>query len=276
MASKQDPLSYMTNLSEWVSVYRPEAGSAASPDGAPCLVIILAWMGARKAHLAKFVKAYQDLYPSAQILLLKNTLKHLVWQPGVPSADFKPAVTVIRSAISSSRTDASSPKILVHSFSNNGSAVLSHLRRAYGNPFPPHVTVYDSGPGQFSARRATTAMTMGIPVPFNWVAYPITMFLTGVAYRLWYIGRPDGQRQHASVNNAVEGELRRVYVYSEVDKIVDWRHIEAHADEAEAKGYKVRREKFEGTPHISHMRADEERYWAIVTETWQGKPGPRL
>ncbi|KAK9494589.1 hypothetical protein V1508DRAFT_412089 [Lipomyces doorenjongii] len=44
--------------------------------------------------------------------------------------------------------------------------------------------------------------------------------------------------------------------------------IEDHADEADAKGLKVKKLKFTWTKHVEHMRTDPERYWGAVKGTW--------
>ena len=43
-----------------------------------------------------------------------------------------------------------------------------------------------------------------------------------------------------------------------------WRDVENHADDAEAKGWAVMREEFEGSQHVAHVRVDEGQYWEIV------------
>ncbi|KAK6954921.1 hypothetical protein Daesc_002550 [Daldinia eschscholtzii] len=64
-------------------------------------------------------------------------------------------------------------------------------------------------------------------------------------------------------------QTNRSYIYGKADVMVDWRHVEIHAKEAAVVGLDVRTELFEGSPHVSHMRSDGERYWRIVTETWE-------
>ena len=55
--------------------------------------------------------------------------------------------------------------------------------------------------------------------------------------------------------------LDRAYVYSKADKFVDYRAIEEHANHAEKNGFVVvKREKFEGSTHIAHARAEPQRY----------------
>ncbi|XXG97917.1 hypothetical protein Hte_004233 [Hypoxylon texense] len=64
-------------------------------------------------------------------------------------------------------------------------------------------------------------------------------------------------------------QTNRSYIYGKADVMVEWKHVEKHAIDAAAKGFVVRREVFEHSAHVSHMRTDGGRYWKIVTETWE-------
>ena len=86
------------------------------------------------------------------------------------------------------------------------------------------------------------------------------------------------KKRGLALNDRVEGvsgptEARRLYLYSEADKMVDYRAIEAHAADAKAKGFDVKLEKFVGSPHVAHARADEKAYWGAVRELWDGNGG---
>jgi hypothetical protein len=148
--------------------------------------------------------------------------------------------------------------------------MLSHLRRAYNDSFPFHITIFDSGPGQFSPRNATNAVVAGLsPIP-RAIIYPFFLLLT-LLYPLWYIGRADGLRKHSNVHNKSTGEVRRSYIYSTPDKIVCWKDVIWHAEDAKKKGYNVSTYIFSDSSHVGHMRADGERYWSIVKKTWSGE-----
>ncbi|RYC65254.1 hypothetical protein CHU98_g941 [Xylaria longipes] len=63
-------------------------------------------------------------------------------------------------------------------------------------------------------------------------------------------------------------QSNRTYIYGKADTMVDWHHIRMHAKKAFGKGFDVRTEAFENSPHVAHMRTDSKRYWRIVEETW--------
>ena len=86
---KQHPLHFMTRVSENVSVYRPEqsqqaavAAAIASSDD-PDLIILLGWMGAGPRPLSKYCNAFREMFPTSKILLMRSSLKHQIWQPGM-------------------------------------------------------------------------------------------------------------------------------------------------------------------------------------------------
>ena len=63
----------------------------------------------------------------------------------------------------------------------------------------------------------------------------------------------------------------RLYIYSTADEIIQWQDVEAHAKEAEAKGYKVQKVKYLESGHAAHLLHDENRYWIAVTRLWDSE-----
>ncbi|CAH0056998.1 unnamed protein product [Clonostachys solani] len=265
--AKPDPLGFMTKLSPWVSVYRPTITPPPSST-APRLIVLFAWMSAGSSAVAKYVRAYQDAYPTAQILLLRSSLMHFLSPPTTITPNIQPALPVIRSVVATS-PQQSRPQILLHVFSNGGSAMLSKLRDAYGANFPAHVTIFDSCPGIKNFTTDMNAVTSGMSPLVKVVAYPFFSLLI-VLYSICFIGREDSFAYYFRVHNEVTSEARRAYIYSDTDQIVNFHAVVKHATAAEEKGFHVRLEKFHGTKHVMHVRDDEERYWKIIRETWEG------
>jgi len=64
---------------------------------------------------------------------------------------------------------------------------------------------------------------------------------------------------------------RRLYIYSEADKLIGWKDVESHAEEAKRKGVQVEMVKVDGSAHVQHMGKQGESwefYWKKVRETW--------
>ncbi|KAI0376569.1 hypothetical protein F5Y04DRAFT_266082, partial [Hypomontagnella monticulosa] len=287
MASNQpapaaaSPLSMMKKLSPFVFFYEPEtvATRQVRSPPAPKLILIAAWMDARELHISKYVTQYQAIYPTSRIVLVKFVFKESVYASFTRKV-VEPVVAYLRSQIESGDLSASptQPEILVHLFSNGGSATMREIYQSFrstGRPFPLHTAVYDSCPGVYSFSNIYNVFMVNFSGSLlRLVAAPfITVFVT--CLWIWYnplrfLSGEDFLTKNSRVHNDLDlvKQSNRSYVYGKADDMVDWRHVEKHAFEAEKKGLAVRREVFENSPHVAHMRMDSERYWKIVTETW--------
>jgi hypothetical protein len=58
------------------------------------------------------------------------------------------------------------------------------------------------------------------------------------------------------------------YIASKADKMIDWKDVSSHAEEARQKGWAVREIIFEDTPHCNHISKHEEVYVNAVTNLW--------
>lgn len=280
--------------------------SPSSPSQPPRLILVGGWMDAREPHLAKYTTKLQALYPDAAILLVRSFAYHFfgfLGGGGGPrrlAAEMEPAVALVRSIMAAASSDRSTstasrgprssssplrarqPEMLVHVFSNGGSTMLRLLYEAH--PLPPHVTIFDSAPGRFSRQSSVRAFTLaavssGTDSSFlarllwrvaiqcfcaaYWIFHNVVPWSRpGALERTW------AAHNDRSVNRS---EVRRAYVYSEEDALVAPRDVEEHAAGARAGGFEVvRLARFVGTAHVAHVRGDEERYWGVVREAWEG------
>ncbi|KAM7189428.1 Eukaryotic protein of unknown function (DUF829) domain containing protein [Naviculisporaceae sp. PSN 640] len=290
------PLSFMTKLSEVVYYHKP-ASHGQSP--APRLVLLASWMGAREAHIAKYVRPYQSLFPSTPILLLRFETRHFwptfPWKRRLYLDEYAAAVPILRSVAEELQTspfssDKKSPEILIHIWSNGGSISLTTVYDLYKKAttvhFPRHAIVFDSTPGLFRYQASIIVMTQGIKSGLvRLLVTPLFHFFSA-----WYwffhiflgrwIPRLKGfletvADRHNDLSPELGGraltEVRRSYIYGPGDDVIWEEHVEGHAEDAKQKGLaQVRLERFVGTKHVQHVRGDEERYWRIVKETWEG------
>ena len=237
-------------------------------------------MAARERYIAKYVRQHQAVFPSSRILLIRNLYDHNFWEPKARS-DIRPAVDLVAGLVDSPSTapsgETKQPRILIHIFSNGGifSAArffeLFKERSALGiKSFPPYASVIDSSPTYFSWTRIHRALVL--PLPFI-----LTPFIHVLMAFLWLwcvlLRQPDPLARKAAVVNGaglVGKEVRRTYIYSEEDDIVDWKHIEDHASQAARGGFRVRKVKFVGSKHVAHARMDNLGYWSLIRSTWTG------
>ncbi|KAK3950183.1 hypothetical protein QBC32DRAFT_376841 [Pseudoneurospora amorphoporcata] len=171
---------------------------------------------------------------------------------------------------------------------------------------PRHLVIFDSAPGQMAYLPTYLALSHVLLPPASRLRFPLWLFSFSTLRRalvaplihawvsfLWtcnFLGRrrssvsllsrlesPLGrgareQNDTTPGKGRAERERGRMYIYSEEDELVNWRDVERHLAEARQKGMKARGEKFEGTGHVGHARgaANEERYWGIVGDFWEG------
>ncbi|KAI5460105.1 hypothetical protein BGZ63DRAFT_359199 [Mariannaea sp. PMI_226] len=270
----------MDALNPTVSYFNPNVGPQSTGNRAdPDLILILTWMDARDAHIARYIAMHREMYPSARVLLIKSSTLHYFYRPS-RIRSLKPALPVLREFIAecgsagSDSNAAERPRMLVHVFSNGGvstAVTLWNLLDAEvdAQSIPPYITIMDSCPGYGRWSSSYHALSLGYP---TWLS-PLVHLIIGVFWLMYVptgIGLPQDNNA-AALNKALwtSKEKGRTYIYGAADKAVAWQDVEAHGNEAEARGICVRREMFEHSGHVAHMRGDKERYRKIVAGTWE-------
>lgn len=247
-------------------------------------------------HIAKYISRYQELFPTACILVIKSFFRYY-FSPASARQELSPAVEVIDDILAHSSlpklVERKRPQILIHVFSNGGSCMLYHLYDVYASPgtkspgslerkdkvdlriLPQHVTIFDSVPGRWSYTGSTQGVLAGIPAGWPRTLASPLVYLLGLWWVVKYMLIKIPEETHvwglAHNDPAWARETARSYVYSEADSLVGYRDVEEHAEHAEANGFVVvRRQKFVDSMHVAHARGYPDEYWALVKETWEG------
>jgi hypothetical protein len=296
LPNKEPPLSFMEHLSPSVSYYCPkdavpltnksENGNDSSTTVEqqrrdPELILVLSWMGARDAHVAKYIAQYRDLFPSSRILLIRSPASHVFW-PSLARKHIPPAIRILRQFAEPETTAANHstrPRVLLHILSNGGVSTAARIREllrkelgrdSAGNKLviPRYALCLDSCPGNFVWKSTHQALLQSLP---RWTS-PLVHFVIAVAWLIYKLRltRP-AQNLNAEAlrrGSLLPRETQRTYLYGTADAIIDWRQVEDHAKRAEESGFKVRKERFEGGEHVSLVRKESQRYWQAVKETW--------
>ena len=172
------------------SLYTPSKSSVGQ------LVILCTWLGAARKHITKYTTLYQRIAPGARILLIESNVPILVSAYARQRNQIQSAVSVVLDTISecgfldelpSSSKEASSvftekchpadddattlagssPKIVIHTFSNGGSntitQLLIELRKRLPCPIPIAGIVMDSCPAKGTYWRSYNAMVLSLP-----------------------------------------------------------------------------------------------------------------
>ncbi|KAK0638970.1 hypothetical protein B0T16DRAFT_462684 [Cercophora newfieldiana] len=287
------PLTFMTRLAPDIHHFRPTPTSPIGPPRwvpQPELIVIASWMGARDAHIAKYIHQYRAMFPTAEILLLRSEAGHFMRPGAFKKAIASFAVPVVRAAFpdwafevgegeggdSSTVGGVGKPRVLVHVFSGGGSFSLFWLRSLLS--LPPHTVLYDSAPPQYHYAESYGAISTSLPSRNLQILLAPLVHLWCI---IWWLrhrvfdyrgGGPLGRIADAQNEREgrARGEVRRGYVYSEGDAFVGWKDVESHGEEARRRGFEVRMERFEGSGHVNHARVDGERYWSVVRSIWEG------
>jgi hypothetical protein len=274
-------------LSNQVYVQEGEP-SLLSPDH-PSTVVIFGWGDARPRHVAKYVDGYKILFPHARIVLIFSPIIKALYQ--TTEARSRTMVPVIEAVypevLANSETtikEKSNERVLLHVMSNTGGINCAATMNAYtkhtdGRVFPHDMLVCDSTPGSPhflpNVGRWSRAMALGAP---RWLPWPFVVtqalaavFLASLHGLGWLIGETSAAEfSTGAVNDPRLSDTgaKRLYLYSKEDDIILWEDIEKHAADARQKGWSVTAELFDGTPHVGHMRAHPEQYWAAISAAW--------
>jgi alpha-beta hydrolase superfamily lysophospholipase len=141
---------------------------------------------------------------------------------------------------------------------------------------PAIAIIYDSVPGRWSL----SSMLAAFLAPFRstvarmLIAIPLTIiysFLTAFSFITRERSSVDQMREalnKARVLPWTNKETPRLYIYSDTDELVQQEAVAEHIAKAQELGLNVRSEYFKGSAHVSHVRADADRYWAAVKKVW--------
>lgn len=275
---ENNPLVSFTNLAPSIYIQEPDATGETDETDKPSKIVLLAfWMNAPPRALAKYVLEYRRLAPSARIIFILSSTEDFTLRASTSAQEARvgPVIEALRGSASPENP------VFMHLFSNGGVCTTTHLlaayKRATGKPLSISSMLIDSAPGRATVTAAARAFSYILPK--FWI---LRLFSKAILYTVLiafgllrkFTRRPDAvSRARKAINDTrmlhaagSSGALRRCYMYSDADQLIDCKDVETHAVAAEASGWKVRCEKFHGTQHVSHMRGDPKRYWGIVEE----------
>ncbi|KAJ5178784.1 hypothetical protein N7492_001994 [Penicillium capsulatum] len=246
-------------------------------EGERPLIFLAFWMNAPPRALAKYVVEYRRLVPSARIVFIRSSSNDFFLHSSV-----KAQRTRVAPALEALRASATPENpVLLHLFSNGGLSSTTHLlqtyRQATGSALPVSSMIVDSAPGTASIKGAIKAFSFALPQmwilrlvskSFLWMSLILLKVLHTISRSPDPITRARKMINDTSLVRAVnaKGLPSRCYIYSDTDDLVDWHDVERHASDSEACGWAVRRERFQGSPHVGHMRTAPVRYWGIVRD----------
>ncbi|CZR68770.1 uncharacterized protein PAC_18669 [Phialocephala subalpina] len=275
MAATPQNLEFST-LSKVVSLYIPPFDSSSSASRTdPTTIIVCTWMGASpKSRGVNYIyNQFHTLFPNARIIAIRSLPEFFM------TTSTTSRLAAIEPAVSAIEADPTpEPRILVHLFSNGGSLsfvdVCSLYKMDTGRILPVKSVVLDSSPGQPTMAEGWAAMSIGLPKGLMWYpAAAVTIGLLGItAFCKNVFGLEtivEKTRTWLNDWTSVDKHAKRLYIYSENDKLVGWKDVERHAEEARKDGVDVDLLRETETAHVQHAFKDSKRYWQRVKEVWE-------
>lgn len=230
-------------------------------------------MNASPRHVAKYTSGYQKLFPTSRILVVATSTMHFLLQPTRQRVlELEPVLDMLKNL-------RPNEKVLLHSFSTGGATAVSLIARSYrartGRPLPIAKAVFDSSPGTAGYASSVRAFSAALPKN-NIIAWGVGAAFLRVLLGLWFIVETvtarenivDVVRRGLNDRKLFATEAARMYIYSGKDEMIRWQDVEAHAEEARAKGYKVEKVRYLDSAHAGHLLQDEGRYWGAVARLW--------
>ncbi|KAL3451827.1 hypothetical protein BJX65DRAFT_320730 [Aspergillus insuetus] len=281
MSPSSPPTIPLTKLSPQIFLSDP-------PDSKPSnkLIILSLFMNAPLRISQKYIAQYRRLAPHARILVFTSSTSDIVLPPNQKRRckELAPALEVLRASLAAQAStsthkatsndgDGKELNIHIHLFSNGGvystASLLQSYRSATGHTLPITSIILDSAPGTPGFVGGMRSFSAVLPRNIILRSLGQMSFLAILSF-LWvisclgFVDSVTAGRRAMNEKGLIGGVPKRVYIYSDEDKMVDWEDVEEHAKEAGEQGWEVQMERFEGSGHVDHMRRDEGRYWGIV------------
>jgi hypothetical protein len=264
-----NPLSDFNKIGYNTYLYTP---STYSPPTSP-LILFFSWNGAAAKHIAKYTVAYQRLFPSARIVLIRCFTIDTFRTKATYRAQHTPAREVVHEHIKSGG------EVLVHSSSNGGGKQVVEFAKGwvdvYNCTLSMRCQILDSGPGLGTWMKSHAAISASFPKSILWkyLGSAAVHFLLALVFVFNNVTRSENMMvvmsRELNDPEIFDNGVPRVYLYSKADQMVDWTEVEDHADQAVGKGWGVERVRFEKSSHVGHILEDGERYWGAVMRGWE-------
>lgn len=261
----------------------------------PALVVICTWQGgATTRRIAKYVSGYQQLYPTASILVIRTELADMVYRTfNVIRARLKPAKDVVTRMLQHIQgADASSTGVLLHIFSHGGCntavqlvASLSVQTRALLHE-RLRLVIADCCPGEGTFEETCRAGLLSLPpssTPFRLFGKAGLYGIVAVIYALQGAGMmksvPD-LKDELNDRKVFGQQALRLYLFSDGDTMISSRAAILHARLAKDYGYRISMVRFDHAFHCALVLEDPAKYWGAIQGSWaeatSSRPLPKL
>lgn len=245
-------------------VNTPVTKSTTAP---PSFIVLSLWPQATESQITSYVEGYEDLYPSAKILLLRSS-----WRAGSPDLD--DVMNTLTGALEDNNEKplASNP-VLLHLFGHTGAINACALLRAYRahttTPLDVRAIVSDTEPTLSLGDLHATLLES----PRNLLSLLLTMLLAFLAEAVSLFSYDDAtHRIRADLTNPalLPASVRKCFVFAAQDMMFSWCDSARKNGAAERREWSVKRTSVDARGRWS---GEKERYWLGIEGVWEGGCG---
>ncbi|ROV96035.1 hypothetical protein VPNG_09133 [Cytospora leucostoma] len=261
------------DLGDSILLYEPrhklDGGSHESQEyvetrpGSPGLIILCTWLGgATSKRIERLRPAYREI-------------RRIALDP-----------------YSTSKERSIDGGILLHIMSQGGTNMATHLITSLNKilgfvgrdvPLPLRQIVLDSCPGDPDIKSTYAAGVHSLPrghplvQPLGCaVMYVIAASIAGLEATGLRKSTARIMRKQLNDPKIFSPGAARLYLTSRADKIVDFRQVEAHAEQAASEGLKTEIVVFDRAGHCCLMLEDDIAYWNAIVSCWERSGPPSL
>jgi len=228
----------------------------------PHFIVLSLWPHATPSQIASYVEGYEDLYPTAKVLLLRSS-----WQAASPDLD-DVAHTLTGSL--EEKTATSSHPVLLHLFGQTGALNACSLLRAYrartATSLDVRAIVSDTCP-RLSASDLYSTLLISPTQFFTLLLSVLLTFATAAVSLFAYDNVTHRIRADLTNPGLLPANVRKCFVFPAQEMMFSWCEMSGRNGLHERKEWSVKRT---GVDARGRWSGEKERYWLGVEGVWEG------
>lgn len=246
------------------SVLNTPTESPKATTAPPRYVVLSLWPHATESQISSYVEGYEDLYPSAKVLLLRSS-----WRGGSPDLD-KILNTITGSLEEKNEKPTTSHPVLLHLFGHTGALNACTLLRAYRarttTILDVRAIVSDIEPSLGFSDLYSTLLSS--PSQFLSLLFTLLLcFLTAAVSLFTYDDATHRIRADLTNPGLLPTSVRKCFVFPAQEMMFSWCESPGKNGVAERREWSVKRTSVDARGRWS---GEKERYWLGVEGVWEG------
>jgi len=264
-STRSDKSDSSTSSSVDNSVLNTPVESPRPTTAPPHYVVLCLWLHATESQISSYVEGYEDLYPSAKVLLLRSS-----WRGASPDLD---AITTTLTGSLEGKHEkptSSSHPVLLHLFGHTGALNACTLLRAFRarttTVLDVRAIVSDTEPSLSLPDLYATLLSS--PTHFlSLLLACLLSFLTAAVALFSYDDATSRIRADLTNPGILPANVRKCFVFPAQEMMFSWCDAPGKSGIAERREWSVKRTSVDARGRWS---GEKERYWLGVEGVWEG------